>query len=309
MEMKTILKQHTSPSYTRFDPAHLFDGLFIPCRGKGRGRLVVAPRKFGQSKISFQGFEQLGADDQSIFLALFAQLSASKTIIKATPSGQISKKLRHAMSLNLDDGSPLASNELHLSSVLDTAGYENSRSGAALNRARVSLNRLRGAQIREIDQETGWDRVCNLIAVEFSQRSDRFHVAVNPRLTGVIFKPHYIKISLVERNALKTEVAKLLHCWLSSNIRPGKSQVNPNGIHIDSLGPHIWGHNQWLESNHQTLYKRRSQLISALREISECNRDIEGAHKWAISLSGNGLVKISRPKKIPIYQDTYQTIS
>ena len=229
-------------------------------------------------------------------------------VIEATPSGQISKKLRHAMNFNQDDGSPLASNELHLSSIIKTAGYKNSRSGAALNRARASLNRLRGAQIREINQETGWDRVCNLIAVEFSHRSDRLHVAVNPRLTGVIFKPQYINISLIERNALKTEVAKLLHCWLSSHIRLGKSQLNRNGIHIDSLGPHVWGCEQWEKSSAPTLSKRRSQLISALKEISGCNRNIDGAREWAIDMDGNGIVKISRPNKMPSYPRTFQSI-
>ena len=303
-----MLQQHTSPSSTRFEPAHLFDGLFVPCKGKGRGRLMVAPREFGQFKVSFQGFEQLGADDQSIFLATFAQLSMGKTVIEAEPPGEISKQLRHAMGFNQDDGSPLASSELHLSSVLKTAGYSDSRSGSALKRARVILNRLRGAQIREVNQETGWDRACNLIAVEFSHRSDRFYIAVNPRLTEVLFKPQYINISLVERNALKTEVAKLLHCWLSSHIRLGKSQLNRNGIHVDSLGPHIWGRRQWMESSASTLSKRRSQLILALKEISDCNRNIEGAHNWTIAMDGKGIVKISRPCKMPLFQNTFQRI-
>ncbi|MCY5962584.1 replication protein C, IncQ-type, partial [Salmonella enterica subsp. enterica serovar 1,4,[5],12:i:-] len=92
-----------------------------------------------------------------------------------------------------------------------------------LARAKKSLNRLRATQIREIDRETGWDRACNLISLSFNHKSGEIYVAANPRLTCAVFHGQHVRVSLFERNALETEVAKLLHCWLCSNIRLGRA--------------------------------------------------------------------------------------
>lgn len=148
---------HIRPAYARLDPAHAFDGLFVPTKGKPRGRLLVEPRRFGRLEIGFQGFEQLGADDQSILLALTAQLGIERLVIEATPVGPVSKQLRLALDFNRDEGAPLATKRTSLRSLLIDAGYRDPESGAALARAKKSLNRLRATQIREIDRETGWD--------------------------------------------------------------------------------------------------------------------------------------------------------
>ena len=47
------------PAYAKLDPAHVFDGLFVPTGGKKRGKLLVEPRRFGDLEIGFQGFDQL----------------------------------------------------------------------------------------------------------------------------------------------------------------------------------------------------------------------------------------------------------
>ena len=60
-----------------------------PTKGKKRGRLFVEPRRFGDLEIGFQGFEQLGADDQSILLALSAQLGIDGLMIDDDPPGPI----------------------------------------------------------------------------------------------------------------------------------------------------------------------------------------------------------------------------
>lgn len=117
------------PAYARFDPAHAFDGLFVPTKGKKRGRLLVEPRRFGKLEVGFQGFEQLGADDQSILLALTAQLGIDGLVIYANPTGPVSKQLRFALDFRPDDGAPLLSKRTSLRSLLIDAGYKDPERG------------------------------------------------------------------------------------------------------------------------------------------------------------------------------------
>ncbi|MCY1283792.1 Replication protein C (RepC) [compost metagenome] len=291
-----MAQQRIKPAYARFDPAHVFDGLFVPTKGKKRGRLLVAPRRFGSLEIGFHGFEQLGADDQSILLALTAQLGIERLVIDATPAGPISKQLRLALDFSQDDGAPLATRRTSLRSLLIDAGYNPDTS---TDKAKVSLNRLRATQIREIDRDSGWDRVCNLISVNFNHRTAEIHVAANPRLTGAVFQGQHIKVSLFERNELESEVAKLLHCWLCSNIRLGRALGNANGAHIDTLAPHVWGRAAWDGFSKQSRSQKRGQLRTALDEIADRTRGLQGGMGWAIDQTSSGLVLISRPKELP----------
>ena len=221
-----MTQQRIKPAYAKFDPAHVFDGLFVPTKGKKRGRLYVPPRRFGDSEISFQGFEQLGADDQSILLAVSAQLGIDGLMIEAKPPGEIGQQLRLALDFDNDDGRPLKTKKTSLRSLLIDAGYNGPDSGAALARIKESLNRMGNAQIREINHATGWDYRCNLLSSRFNHKTGEIFVAVNPRLTGAVFREQHVKVSLFERNELESEVAKLLHCWLCSNIRLGRSLGN-----------------------------------------------------------------------------------
>lgn len=285
------------PAYTKFDPAHLFDGLFVPTNGKKRGRLLVAPRSFGNLEIGFQGFEQLGADDQSILLALTAQLGIDGLIIDSNPQGPVSRQLRLGLDFNDDDGAPLASKRTSLRSLLIDAGHNPDTS---TEKAKASLNRLRATQIREINSISGWDRVCNLISVSYNHKSGEIYVAANPRLTSAVFKGHHIKISLFERNTLVSEVAKILHCWLCSNIRLGHKLGCGNGAHVDTLAPHVWGQADWVSASRKVRSTRRSQLRDALDEIYDCTKSLHGGYGWSIDQTGSGIVLVSRPEELPV---------
>lgn len=292
-------QQRIKPAYARLDPAHVFDGLFVPTKGRKRGRLLVEPRRFGKLEIGFQGFEQLGVDDQSILLALTAQLGINGLVIDSIPVGPVSKQLRVAMDFVEDDGATLASKRTSLRSLLIDAGHNPDTS---TDKAKASLNRLRAIQIREIDRDTGWDRVCNLIAVSFNHKTGEIHVAANPRLTGAVFRGQHVKVSLFERNELESEVAKLLHCWLCSNIRLGRALGNGNGAHIDTLAPHIWGRAAWEGFAAPDRSKKRGLLRSALNEIADRTRGLQGGNGWAIDQTSGGLVHVSRPKELPFLE-------
>ncbi len=295
-------QQHIKPAYALLDPAHVFDGLFVPTKGKKRGRLLVEPRRFGKLEIGFQGFEQLGADDQSILYALTAQLGIAKLVIESASAGPINKRLRLALEFNQDDGAPLASKRTSLRSLLIDAGYQDPESGRALKAAKESLNRLANTQIREINHETGWDRRCNLIAVSFNHKTGEIHVAANPRLTDAVFHGQYVKVSLFERNELESGVAKILHAWLCSNIRLGRALGNGNGAYLDTIAPHVWGGAAWARFAASDRSKKRDQLRAALYEIADQTRSLHGGYGWAIKQMSSGLVLVSRPKSMPLIE-------
>lgn len=301
-----MTKPHIKPAYAKLDPAHTFDGLFVPTKGKKRGRLFVGPRSFRNLEISFQGFEQLGADDQSVLLALTAQLGIDGLVIDSDPSGQVSKQLRTALDFSQDDGAPVASKRTSLRSLLVDAGYRSLESGRALKDVKVSLNRLANAQIREINHDTGWDRRCNLISTSFNHKTGEIFVAANPRLTGAVFRGQHVKVSLFERNELEGEVAKLLHCWLCSNIRLGKSLGNGNGARIDTLAPHIWG-SEWEMASAKVKSVRRGLLRDALDEIADRTRKWFNGYGWQIDRTTSDLIMVCRPKEIPFNEVLFDT--
>lgn len=296
-----MTKQHIKATYAKLDPAHAFDGLFVPTAGKKRGRLFVKPRQFGDIEIGFQGFEQLGANDQSILLAITAQLGIDGLTIEADPTGPVSKQLRLALEFDEDDGAPVASKKTSFRSLLRDAGQH---PDAGTNDAKESLNRLRNAQIREVNRVTGWDRASQLISVRFNTKTGEVHIAANPRLTQAVFAGQHIKVSLFERNALKSDVAKLLHCWLCTNVRLGKSLGNGRGATLETLAKHVWGMDAWDKFAIPDKSKKRAQIRSALIEIEEKTRSLQrgteaNGNGWAIEITKSGVAFVSRPKELP----------
>lgn len=290
-----MTKQLIKLSYAKLDPAHLLDGLVVPTNGKKRGRLLVPLRQFGEYEIGFQGFEQLGVDDQSILLAITGQLGLNGLLIDADGGGETSKQLLLDLQFSKDGEYDIATKQTSLRSLLIDAGMS---PDSSTNRVKASLNRLANTQIREVNKTTGWDMRCNLISVKFNNKSGQVFVAANPRLTGAVFHGQHIKISLLERHELTSEVAKILHAWLCSNIRLGKALGRGNGAHLDTLAPHVWG-GAWEEFSTSDKSKKRILLKDALFEIADKTKDIHNGYGWAIDCEKYHVL-VSRPKKMPM---------
>lgn len=285
---------HIKPAFARFDAAHLFDGLFVPTKGKKRPKLYVPPRNFDGLEISFQGFDQLGADDQSMLLAISAQLGIDGLLIEDGSGGEISKQLFLDLQLQGDtNGATARTRKTTLGSLLTDAGYKDPEN---TQDAKRSLNRLRNAQIREVNKKTGWDRACNLISTHYNNMTDETFIAANPRLAGALFKGQHIRVSLYERHMLHTEAAKILHCWCSSNVRPGQALGNGNGAQLETLIPHIYGHG---EVSRKVKSVRLGKTRDALDEIRDQTARLHDGQGWEVDITSSGLVMISRPKKIP----------
>lgn len=281
-------------AFAKFDPAHLFDGLFVPTSGRKRGRLYVPLKTFGDSQIGFQGFEQLGADDQSVLLAISAQLGIDGLTIEHDTAHAISKELRVKINLSDGDTRKIATKQTSLRSILYDAGYE-TEGGSTFKRIKESLNRLANAQIREISA-SGWDRRCNLLSSHFNHETGDVYISVNPRLTEAVFYGQHVKISLFERNKLKKEVSKILHAWLCSNVRLGQ-KLGRNGVKIDNLIPHVYG----LERTQAMSVKQRS---NARIQIREALTEIKVQASWGVQISRN-IALINRPKEIPLIEKLF----
>lgn len=294
------MQRHIKAAFAKIDPAHLFDGLFVPTSGKKRGRLLVKCEHGGKT-ITFQGFEQLGGDDQSILLAICAQLGIDGLQIEADPQGPVSKQLRTDLQITGNDASmPVASKRTSLRSLLIDAGYKDPEDTRNLKRARDCLNRLRNAQIREQDPTTGWDRAANLISTSFNKETGETHIAANPRLTGAVFAGQNVQVSLHERAALSSEVAKILHSWLCSNIRLGGSLgYSGRGAKLETLAEHVWGPSH-TEAAANVRSRRKSLIREALEELADTTRDT--GNRWAIEMHPSGIVTVSRPKELPFLE-------
>lgn len=297
-----MTKVRISPAYARFDHSHVFDGLFIPTNGKTRQRLDVPARKFGDITIAYRGYEQTGSDDQSVLLAATAQLGIDGSFISEEPKGEISKKLREAIELKGDTSGSLATMKTSLRSLLIDAGYKDVDSGSAFNRVKESLERLRTAHIVEINKKTGWNRDARLLAANFNEKTGEVFIAINPRLTGAIFSGQHARVSLFERNLLETEVAKILHCWLCSNVRMGKALGGgDNGAAIDTLAPHVWGPLHEMESK-KVKSVRRSRLRDALQEIVQATQSLHKGKGWSVDITASGIALVTRAAKLPLLE-------
>lgn len=293
-------QRHIKAAFAKIDPAHLFDGLFVPTSGKKRERLF-AQRDHGGKVITFQGFEQLGGDDQSILLAICAQLGIDGLQIEADPQGPISKQLRLDLQITGNDANfPVATKKTSLRSLLVDAGYKDPEDTRNLKRARDCLNRLANAQIREQDPATGWDRRANLISTSFNKDTGETHIAANPRLTGAVFAGQNVQVSLHERAALSSEVGKILHSWLCSNIRLGGSLgYGGQGAKLETLAAHVWGPSH-ADAASYVKSKRKSQIREALEELADVTRDT--GNRWAIEVHPSGIATVSRPKELPFFE-------
>lgn len=276
--------------YAKLDPAHLYDGLFVPTGGRPRGRLYVPPRSFGGVKVSYQGYEQLGAGDQSVLLAIAAQAGMRRVIVPHGTESSVGAALRRRLYGDGDDDqSRLVAIATTLYALAKDAGYT-AISGETIGLVRASLNRLGNAQIRIISRRL--DTAANIIGSIVDPETGSVGVVINPRLTEAVLGGQHARISLTERRALRSEVAKLLHAWLSAYLRAGKSLV----AEIDTLGPHVWGP-AWHQGDPAVRSRRRGQLRDALNEIRGIGWQAD-ADNTGSQISGSQ-VCITRPRNAP----------
>jgi hypothetical protein len=268
--------------YAKIDPALLTDGLFVPRANKDR--MINIENHWDQGVIRFRGV-QLGAVHQSVLLAICARAGrGGELIVKG------SKKDLHARQVELlhcvDDAreADTAIVEATAYSLLADAGLGDS--GTSFDRLAEYLTDLQTLVVYR--QLTGSKTGGGSNLLNFSHGAKKFRITLNWRLASAILgDAQFVKISLFERNQLTGPVAKILHAWLSSNTRLGRSFGFGKGVYIDTLLPHIWGHDN---PSTDTIGQRRKRVKIALK-------DINGVNNWVCHQSGQKW-HITRPKDL-----------
>ncbi len=240
------MKHNNVLYFSMVEPSHITDGLCIPTNGlpriMGKDGILRRPpfalpaRKFGDAWIKFEGQEQLGADDQGVFLAIAAVAGFYGEKLSHDNSSAVNQRLRR--DLKLDDSQAIAAriktSKRQLAEVIGYAQPEKRHSEIWL-----SVNRLRKTHILELSEDGVIRQPGTLISADMNEQTGELLIGINPRQARVILKGQYVKISLLERQRLESEAAKILHAWLCANINLGESIGGGNGVAIDKLLPHV----------------------------------------------------------------------
>lgn len=265
--------------FAKFDPAFLTDGLFVPRANKNKA--INIKRTWDQGEIGFRGV-QLGAMHQSVLLAICARTGRNGLLIEGTSDDLLAQQLWLALAANKDaDDQPRSLVRASAYSVLLDAGIDTSDKGySQLIDALRDLMTL--AIFRSVGKEGGGS---NLLS--FSNNEEKLAVSLNWRLAGAIFGNQNIQVSLHERLKIHSPQARILHAWLSGHVRKNGALMAGKGASLDSLIPHVWGHDK---ASKQTKSNRRARLKEAIAEI-------DALDTWALSIEGKR-VFASRPRVV-----------
>ena len=289
--------------FANFDPAFACDGLFVPRSQKGWALYDVG-KEFDRGEIRFKGV-QLTAAHQSVLLAVCARTGRHGLDVIGTRTD--TRGLQCSLQIDVEDDQPeiddldalldmlfqdieagdapkqnTASVEVSAYSLMTDAGL--SDGGGGYKRMIELLTDLSSVSVyRRVGKNGGTSRL-----ISFKHNGDRMNILVNWRLAAAVLGGgQFARISLFERNDLKTAAAKILHAWLCCHLRPGASFMGSQGVALDTLIPHVWGKRPAV--NAAAVRKRRMALRDALSEIGALGG-------WAVT-SGrrDDIIHISRP--------------
>lgn len=229
----------------------------------------------------------LSITDQSVFLALLriGADSGKRQETTGHSTDEILTEVRKALGLEYEAVE-------HVCFALNTSLYELAqtlglaKSGANYKTIRDSLNRLSGVQflICRGDKVDSPFWQANLFG-RFAGVDGKLYIGINPLVSKALVRGTSTFIDMSEQRLLKSEVAKKLHVWLTTWLKPKELR----NIGLDVLIPHIWG--DTCEGN--TLWTRRASLRAAIVEINELEnwQCVEDAKTKTISVKRHSVIK------------------
>lgn len=271
--------------HARVDPSHcLSDGLFRPLKRQSlKGLSLDVSYKYKDYTFWWRNYCPLNITDQTVFLAVH-RLAAEKGRVKQVgPLEEVEtmRAARDALKLKYQasdlDVLVLETTVNEISKVMG-----NSKSGANFKQIKESLIRLSGVSfvIYKGDDVTTLFWQANLFS-QMAGIDKNIAIAINPMLSRALAGGQSTFVDMREQRELSGEVSKRLHVWLSSWIKPGKS----NKIKLDLLIPHVWGD----ECEKNKLRVRRFYLRAALDELNKLTG-------WTcLEDDASGFVIIKRP--------------
>lgn len=251
--------------HARVDPSHcLSDGLFRPLKRQSLKGLSLDVRyKYKDYTFWWRNYCPLNITDQTVFLAVHRLASEKGRVKQVGPLEEVEtmRAARDALKLKYQasdlDVLILETTVNEISKVMG-----NSKSGANFKQIKESLIRLSGVSfvIYKGDDVTTLFWQANLFS-QMAGIDKNIAIAINPMLSRALAGGQSTFVDMREQRELSGEVSKRLHVWLSSWIKPGKS----NKIKLDLLIPHVWGD----ECEKNKLRVRRFYLRAALDELNK----------------------------------------
>lgn len=249
------------------DAATALSPLFrpLPCK-KIREKLDIET-KFAGGSLRWRGPDALGVQEETLLLVILEEARAAAQELSAEPRTAEGAELRRSLS---------PSGFLEKSSVVSfttsfrslASGCYGSKGGAEIRQIRYMLQRLVEVTlwVRNEGLEGSTRLLSWLIADDNSVR-----VALNRRLAEAIVDGQFVQISLGERLALRSQLARAVHSRLSARVRPAAS-IGSNLVSLEKL---VWGNNE----EGSTQRNRHSNLRNALGALGQ----LQG---WVVSWSG-----------------------
>lgn len=273
-------------TFAKVDPGHLLDGLFTPTIKKGEA-LYGVEGSFNKIYIAFKGV-QLSAAHQSLLLAISArtarQAKANSVLVTGTAKNLQNKQIQMLELTGEAENFDVSIVKCSAYSLLVDSGI-----GIGGNSYEEMLKMLH--EMSTVTMYRGNVRKGGTSKLlSFTNNGDKFVVSFNWRMAGAILGSQNIQVSLHERIQLNgSPVAKILHTWLSGNIRLGRCLMAGRGAEIDTLVRHVWGKRPCSDN---VFRQRRSRLKVALCAIN----NLEG---WVCDIKGTH-VFVSRPKVLTL---------
>lgn len=267
--------------HARHDPAHcLAPGLFRAIkRGERKHKKLDVAYDYGDGRrIEFSGPEPLGADDLRALQGLVAMAGPNGLMLEPEPVTEGGRQLRELMEMRWEavwDDTLVVKGSYR--ALAQEIGYANIDDTLPI---RECIERLWKVSI--IVQHSRERRGFRLLSEYASDEGrGRLFVALNPLIAhAVIGNKKYIRISMDEVRALKSESARLLHQRLCGWIDPGKK----GKIATDTLCSYVWSD----EASDATMRKRRQRVRAALPELI--------ALKWQVNEYARNMYEIGRPE-------------
>ncbi|MFM5074342.1 replication protein C, IncQ-type [Aeromonas hydrophila] len=248
--------------------------LFMPMPSGKRPINIILDAESGHEKLRVELAEGLDSSDQSVLLVLIALAGIDSKIISSANTGPKSSLLWNDLNVSFDaETEQCALVTTTQTDILKILGWN--RSGHEYNRLKKCLNRLKNVSLLISKGERQWRS--GLLSYLINNTSaiggeDIVYVVLNSKIAKALDGGQYARICLEERRSLSSNIAQLLHTWLSFNINHGY-HLSP---YIDTLVQRIWGEPCKLhQSKSKTEYekkeirRKRAEIVTALKQLSE----------------------------------------
>lgn len=261
---------HRAP--VRYLPAAGLSTLFRPlAKGAKRPVLNVGYQMSNGGTLHFSAREALGVPEQTLLLAIlqlageeYANLGRAATV-DADDCRELPSRLWSEMYpwCPHDDRSKMPSTVMVRTTwkTLNQRCGSKSDGGSITAMRRACLQRL--CEVVVWEEEQGRRRTRQSFLMVWVEGNDRHvHLALNHRLASVFFDGQYAKLWMQERLQLPSDIAMLVHAFLSTCIRPGKRL----SIGVDTLARRFWPMDH-ATAPEGTRRRRRVELCRALMAI------------------------------------------